>query len=680
MATAVESGIKQLVKEQLHDIDVATKFQEADGRFETIQRLLEELSGKTDLREVEIRKLEEALEQQRREHTDADLKAKEDVAQQLKEVQERVNRIDDDASGGWGLKQVRQQVDELTSSVREMQPRLDDCTRTARDSKTRTDEFEAELNEFRRHLNELQTSVQACDTRMTGVEETCHQAALRVAACEDSLAKKYEILWEDVANAIQELQGRELDVLRQELERKYDETRREANKTGRYALQMVATAMADRRHANTGRKLVEAWREQTWLSAKRRLGIWALGHFFRRQQRDALGQWKAATAIEHLSWRLNQEFAAQIPDVEGMLEASGLTERCSKLEDVVQGLDRDKASVEASVEALDLKLREEGARMDSELGGVRSKISDHIADSEAALGDVRSSASQALERIDAVDGRLVEQQETMSGMEQRLEEWTSDGAKTADVLEVRKDVVMFWSAIKQLDAAKADRKEVDALAVENGNRDQHAQVRAKELRDEVSNRMSDETRKVLDRCGELNSRLEENSKTVHHWEQMWEKLSGYVEELVSKVSDLKPPQNAAAEPTRSGSEARILGSSRNRTPSRSRADLETTMNTDSTTARTIAMGAQGEPTFGAQSSATISGRPPAPGRPESAGLRDASSTPGRSQWMNGAKAVVDAHLDQALDGGRIQGSALRPSSRARPKSASASRPHDRGRF
>lgn len=102
-----------------------------------------------------------------------------------------------------------------------------------------------------------------------------------------------------------------------------------------------------------------------------------------------------------------------------------------------------------------------------------------------------------------------------------------------------RDVLLIWNSIKQLDTAKADKKDVDSFALETGNRDKLSTRRVEDLEADIASRCRQDTLRSQEKWTEVEGRLDESGRQFRHWEQMWEKLSGFVEDVVQKIGDLQ---------------------------------------------------------------------------------------------------------------------------------------------
>merc|ERR1712183_663834 len=203
--------------------------------------------------------------------------------------------------------------------------------------------------------------------------------------------------------------------------------------------------------------------------------------------------------------------------------------------------------------------------------------------------------------------------------------------------------------------------------------------RIESLEVDLSSRVREEVQRTQERWSNLDMRVDENSKQFRHWEQMWERLAGYVEDLVVKIQELQGTAAAEAARLPTASNMRPGSRSREATPQRvvprSRSELPPTLGhpaaSSSTTVERTAMADQSA-SASASTAATLAGH---------ARLDSANSVESRGMWV-GPKAIVDVAssgarhpLDVTLDQALSQPSRVT----ARPKSASSRRGHDWGR-
>jgi len=148
---------------------------------------------------------------------------------------------------------------------------------------------------------------------------------------------------------------------------------------------------------------------------------------------------------------------------------------------------------------------------------------------------------------------------TMSHVEANLGELSQDLCKYAKQEEMKSivtDIEQNCNSIKQLDNGKADKKDVDYLALETGNL-QKLSGRLEGLEADFLSIPRQEIHQLQEKWFGMEGRLEECCRQFQHWEHMWEKLSGYVEDLVVKVGELQGPRPGTA---RQGVQARARSS------------------------------------------------------------------------------------------------------------------------
>merc|ERR1719207_382171 len=147
-----------------------------------------------------------------------------------------------------------------------------------------------------------------------------------------------------------------------------------------------------------------------------------------------------------------------------------------------------------------------------------------------------------LESISSLDGRSVVHDNRLQSIDKRVDEAMKsiadvnetlvDFSKTKEVQQMMRDILLIWNSIKQLDAAKADKKDLDSFAVENTNQQKRAARKLEDLETEHQNRAEEDKRRNQEKWTELQGKLDDSNKQLRHWEQMWEKLASFVEDLV----------------------------------------------------------------------------------------------------------------------------------------------------
>merc|ERR1719473_766193 len=138
-------------------------------------------------------------------------------------------------------------------------------------------------------------------------------------------------------------------------------------------------------------------------------------------------------------------------------------------------------------------------------------------------------------RLQGIDKRVDEAMKSIADVNETL----VDFSKTKEVQQMMRDILLIWNSIKQLDAAKADKKDVDNFAVEASTRAKRVEQRFEDIESESATRVQEGVMSMHERLQELGGRVEENSRAFRHWQQMWESLAGFVEDLVAKIAEIQ---------------------------------------------------------------------------------------------------------------------------------------------
>jgi len=655
--TDVGSAIKDLFKDELDSLrELQTK---QDERIVQLEKACQEVPGLVEERDRDAQNLRsnttlrEDLDKQKGDHEALDARVKEFETFDVATLRDRIVRLEDDTDGIGGVKQLWERLEASTKEIRDWQPRIDDCSRIVSATKTRTDELELQVKQFGRQFGEVQETLRSSEEKWVKIEEASASTTLAQQALEDSVARKYEALWEDVLHALEEFKGKQVEELRQELEQRRDGGRTDTKNMVSYALNVLGSAHAERRQSAFSKSLVAAWREQAWNSARRRMGLWRLHCITQRRHREALCRWVRQTSVEQLSIRLREEMRALIPNVPLVVQEMGLPSRCTEMEEALSGLSSSKCSMDQFQK--DQEQQED--RLQKAIESVNYRTT--IETLQVSLKEVQPIIQDAVDRSQEVATRLAQQERVSTDLGQDLQ----TRAEAKEVQTMMKDVLLMWNSIKQLDTAKADKKELDAYAVENGSKDRLSSRRLEDLESDVGSRVREEVLKTQERWTDLEGRVEENAKQFRHWEKMWEKLATFVEDLVGKIAELqgaaaegstmRPPSANSRATTREAHDVNRAGRA---TPPKPQCwHGKSALNRSSTDG--LALG------------------------PVLNGGSDATADASKMLWMNSAQGIVDATLDQALGVGqttRAHASKLgRP---VRPSSASSTRKgHDRGR-
>jgi len=369
----------------------------------------------------------------------------------------------------------------------------------------------------------------------------------RLRELEDNLAKKHEKLWQDVHRAVEEVRHDHKTSLAEDVVQRRDEMRTHSKSHVNYVTQLLASAHKERKIAASCKGFFEVWREQAWAEKSSRTGLrWlatALGRMAENRERRAMERWRHTTAVESMTARLGDAYQAKIPDVHKIVEesASGLRSRCDELSshietvnghlETINGNLSEKCSQVSFSEAVEAHSSQLQAQM-VELEQVKTNMGAWIEEHKEAL-------AQTDEKHDHHREALAGHRRELEGViNEHIEKWSDVNdrigacAVTEDLQAMMKDVLLIWNSLKQLDAAKADKTTMDAFAVELTASFQRSARSSEEIQAVGSRARADASRS----CEELQVKLD---GTTNHWQAMWDKLAGLMEETIGKVADLQ---------------------------------------------------------------------------------------------------------------------------------------------
>lgn len=650
----VDDAIRELLKTELTQLRelVDSKDERIAASEKAVEGLNERLAEHGQAVEQLKGSLQEAVA--KAEEQDARVRALEGLDLGL--VKGRLERLEDDTEGIGGLKQVHERLTKLATQLGESQQVVQEAKQIAATVKSRADELEQKVQVAARQCEESTSLAQACDRRLQTVEAVTSEVREAQRAIEDSVAKKYEKLWEDVLHAIEEMKDPQLERLQLDLDSHKRACRQEAQSLVNYGLKALAAAHEEKRQVSITKALVHAWREQTWISARRRVGIQALHSLSQRKKRNAFDRMVRAAAVHEFARHLTAEYDKKVPDVHKILNDLGLPQRCDRLGHEVAAIHKDKCPHQR----LDDELLHQSRNFEEKLGRQKEDLDSLQQRASQELQAKCEEQCRAAQRVaEALDAKIADVTSQLEGQSASLAEC----AQSKEVQGMIRDVLLVWNSIKQLDVAKADKKDVESFALECSNREKLAVRRVDEVEADVTKKTQDVER-TRNRCSQLEERVEAHSRQVTHWEQMWEKLAGYVEDLVAKIAELQQSGGHIGSHLPALPAGRVRSSSVPRTPSkqdfsRGRGDM-TTLPPYSTASTNVS-----DALAGAEAPPPPNGVPvPAPW----------DATVAKAQWVAAGRSLTETTM-ASMDQVAPSSARLRPS--GRPKSASVRRPVDR---
>jgi chromosome segregation ATPase len=523
-------ALKDFFKAELGEIRDSQTAQEAKNN--EFQDNLTKLSGDLVQSQGEVQRLMQELEkkQQGIDGLQSKIKSLEDfdigdVRDKVLDVRKLLDGDEVQSIKGFSFK-----IDALEPQIADMKLKVSVCEANVNANRTRTDEFGDQVRNLAKVCESMQSSVKDFSSRLDNAEKKSETVANETDLMRVSIENKYSNLWKSVEKALNELQEDQMTRLKDEIDRKNDGQKNECQVLLDNAQRIMARVQTQRKQQLLQKQIVTGWRQQMWISARRKMGISALHSFFQRRSRDTFHRWTRRTAVDHLRWVLRKEYQAKIPDFTRILEDLGLERRCDKLDQDVKKLQKDKCSHEK----VDKCLQDQTVDFDKKL---------------EALNDLRRMIKENLDAITSLDGRSVCHDGRLQSIDKRIEEAMKsiadvnetlvDFSKTKEVQQMMRDILLIWNSIKQLDAAKADKKDVDNFAVENSKRAKRVEQRFEDLESESNTKLQEGVMSMHERLQELGGRVEENSRAFRHWQQMWESLAGFVEDLVAKIAEIQ---------------------------------------------------------------------------------------------------------------------------------------------
>ncbi|KYF45526.1 hypothetical protein TGARI_362460 [Toxoplasma gondii ARI] len=255
-----------------------------------------------------------------------------------------------------------------------------------------------------------------------------------------------------------------------------------------YAIGLATRAATDKREADVKKAVISRWKEIAWIGARQRMACRSLSRLFRIHLRRHFAGFQQVLAWEINMERLRTEFRNSLPDVEAVVRGA-VSSKIKMLEERVNTKDTVIQKIQGDVERLSTKAEE---------------------------FQVKDEVREELDREADREGRLQKAEELVSDVVEKM----SQVARQEEMQSIMKDVLLIWTAVKHLDTAKADKRELDALANEATIRAQHGDL--SEKIDDVKTTMRD-----------VNTR----SKTLNY---MLGIMMRFMEDAVRKIASMDP--------------------------------------------------------------------------------------------------------------------------------------------
>ncbi|PFH36762.1 hypothetical protein BESB_049540 [Besnoitia besnoiti] len=301
----------------------------------------------------------------------------------------------------------------------------------------------------------LEESV-TCANRCNKVEED--QKTLQ-----DAVASKYDKLWHEVVTALEQMNSAELGHFQEAISRRSQQSEQRVQQLISYAIGLATRAARDRRETDVKKAVISRWKERAWIGARQRMACRSLSRLLRLHLRRHFTGFQRSLAWENQVERLKTEFRSSLPDVEAVVQGA-VNSRIEKLETRVGTEATMVKQIKVEVERLSVKT--------GELQTATDTLGERSVDICRTIEKVHHEIKEALDREAEREDRLHNAEELVSDIAAKM----SQVAKQDEMQGIMKDVLLIWTAVKQLDTAKADKRELDAFANEATTRDQHSNV------------------------------------------------------------------------------------------------------------------------------------------------------------------------------------------------------------
>lgn len=519
-------GASEAIEElrtQLKDASASKTEEETKSKEEWAQKFteLETANGELKTQLEEKQKVIEDLESR--------LKYIEDDVD-VKTMKEKVAKNEEE------LPKVLESVVAFQKEMGEYQERMADALQKANVTTQKTEEYGDSLRQFDIKWKNMSESHEEYGKKIAAFEAELAAISKTQKEVQEMVTDKYDTLWAEVTKALGNINTQHVEEVQRDLEQRNDQMKTEAKNLVSYALEIMAKVSSERKRNIQRKNLLLAWKNQSWVTQRQRLGFLSLQRQIQRRLRDSFTRWKINDSMQSLLTGLREEYGGKIPDVEQIVNATGIPKRIDDLQQLTAQLQENIAALEGNDKALETT----HASFDEKLGSLEDIMS-RLSEYDKDFLDIAEKHDAANDRIESVAVEASTFSDKIHAVEEQLR---TEVAHTNEVQGMMKDVLLIWNSIKQLDAAKADKKEVDAVALESSNREK-IQMRDME---EIKRRTSVEyqpppradggnVEEITKQYEELVSRVDENSAQFKTLQSMLASLASFVEELVGKIAE-----------------------------------------------------------------------------------------------------------------------------------------------
>ncbi|CAD7945356.1 unnamed protein product [Amoebophrya sp. A25] len=496
------------------------------SKDEQIAALQTELDG----RKEEIAKLQEDIKGIKGEMTEGSSENMGTFEKRIKELEEQeVDTLKKDFDVRWAeVKPELEKVAEFIPRLAQQDLKLAETEAKSILSKEKCEEFEVRITKIDNEWAAYQRDEKKLQDIITKFDEGIKRVEGQQLELDAKYSKKYQQMWNEVPKAVEELNVKRIEQLEKQLQTNAADKVAEVQNLVKYCLQILSKVQADRKIETDTKNFLHHWREQSWINARRRMGMAALTKFLRSRIKDPFQTWKVQAMYETTIKRITAEYTRRIPDVPKQLDELGFPARIENLQDQLSRLNEDKASKDDVADDIEKTVAQfEPIREDIEA------IQKDAGETKSTVSTLDSSISAAKDLVASVDESAKIAASKVEMLKEALE---ANYAQNTEVQAMVKDVLLIWYSIKQLDATKADKKDMEAYALESINREKAS------VREEVMSKneeMRGELGNMQGNVEDIGRGFNEQQTQFVNLQQMLGNLASFVEELVVKIAEMQ---------------------------------------------------------------------------------------------------------------------------------------------
>ncbi|CEM11572.1 unnamed protein product [Vitrella brassicaformis CCMP3155] len=428
------------------------------------------------------------------------------------------------------LKAALEKVDGFDVQLKERSREFAEQCGEVRKALDKTREVAGKMDSVERKFNDMATRMKDTADKADKALQKVVDVSDAQAALQTDVDMKYERLWTEVLKTLENLNITEVKNLKDTIQKQNAEAERRMQNMVSYCLGVLAKASTDRSNVQFKRKMLHGWREATWLASRRRMGIALLHRLFNRRKRDVLARWRTEHRLGAHADGLDKSYAEKLMKTQKTI-ADNIDPQMQDIKDRLDGLDKSKVSLER----MNTSLEERERNWDQKLATLQD-VKNETDEIRELLQEVTASSGKTAEAKEGLMGRLIAAEQALADMKESIPEF----AKESEIKDLMKDMLLIWNSLKQLDVAKADKKELDSYAVEAGDRDKETQGRLDGLEGNIAAAQAESQSQlsgVGTRLRDVEGAAQNTDNRLRTLNHMLSSLLHFVEEILWRFSN-----------------------------------------------------------------------------------------------------------------------------------------------